>query len=75
MEYPSSALLEEYERGVIVVMLTNSRGKKSGRATYSSNIPKKWVNFKLVSHGSLLVDYSFYISTIICIPQHFFRVF
>ena len=49
----------------------NSRGKKSGRATYFSDILKKWVNFGLVGHVSLLVDYSFWISTYICISQYF----
>ena len=51
--------------------INNSRGKKSGRATYSSNILKKRVNFGLIGHVSLLVDYSFCISTYICISQYF----
>ena len=44
-----------------------NREKKSGRATYSSDILKKWVNSGLVGHVSLFVDYSFWISIYICI--------
>ena len=45
--------------------------KKSGRATFSTLIPRQGVTFMLVSHVSLLLDYPFRISTFICIPEHF----
>ena len=50
---------------------SNSWEKKSGRAMFSTLIPRQGVTFMLFSHMSLLLNYPYCISTFICIPEHF----